>query len=294
MSNTRTALITGANQGLGFALAEGLAARWTPTDRVLLTGRNPQRVADAVAKIAAGGAVVEGRILDVTDPAAIDALAAELAADGGVNVVVSNATARSTPEDVPADVIDENVETSNLATTRILRAFGPALNAGGRLITVASSLGTLGHLEEQVRPRVAAAAEGTLDEVDALTAQWQAAVHAGTAADDGWSAWLNVPSKVLQVAAVRALARERRDQDLVDGTLVASVCPGLLDTAASRPWFEDMSDAQSPAQGAAAILDLVEAPLDPSQYGELVRFGEVLPWDGATAPRGVHAPAEHR
>ena len=36
-----TALVTGANQGLGRSLVEGLAGR---VDRVLLTGRDPERV----------------------------------------------------------------------------------------------------------------------------------------------------------------------------------------------------------------------------------------------------------
>jgi NAD(P)-dependent dehydrogenase (short-subunit alcohol dehydrogenase family) len=84
-----------------------------------------------------------------------------------------------------------------------------------------------------------------------------------------------------QVAAARVLARERRaaDADAEDGTLVAAVCPGLVDTAASRPWFEDMSSAQTPAQAAEALLHLaLEARVDPRFYGELVQFGEVIPW----------------
>jgi hypothetical protein len=31
-----------------------------------------------------------------------------------------------------------------------------------------------------------------------------------------------------------------------DGTLIAAVCPGLIDTAASRPWFTDMSPHSLP------------------------------------------------
>ena len=49
MSDARIALVTGANQGLGFALAAGLAARMNPDDLVLLTGRTARRVADAAA-----------------------------------------------------------------------------------------------------------------------------------------------------------------------------------------------------------------------------------------------------
>ena len=44
MTTSRIALVTGANQGLGHALVEGLAARMAPADRVLFTGRDPGRV----------------------------------------------------------------------------------------------------------------------------------------------------------------------------------------------------------------------------------------------------------
>src|SRR3954454_4314125 len=93
MTASRTAVVTGANQGLGRALAEGLAARMAPQDRVLLTGRDRERVDAAVAAIAAGPAVarLEGRVLDVRAADAITALAAEL---GEVDIVFSNATAR--------------------------------------------------------------------------------------------------------------------------------------------------------------------------------------------------------
>jgi carbonyl reductase 1 len=78
---------------------------------------------------------------------------------------------------------------------------------------------------------------------------------------------------------VRAVARERRAADLAAGRIVAALCPGLIDTDASRPWFADMSQAQTPEQAAVAVLDLALAPApDPATYGELVQFGKVLPW----------------
>jgi NAD(P)-dependent dehydrogenase (short-subunit alcohol dehydrogenase family) len=82
---------------------------------------------------------------------------------------------------------------------------------------------------------------------------------------------------------VRVLARDRRDSDLADGTLVAAVCPGLIDTAASRPWFDDMSGAQTPAQAAAPLLRLALDPVRSETYGELVQFGRVRPWLGSDA-----------
>jgi hypothetical protein len=74
------------------------------------------------------------------------------------------------------------------------------------------------------------------------------------------------------------LARDRRDVDTRQEKLIAAVCPGLIDTAASRPWFDDMTGAQTPAQAAAHPLRLALDPLNLDTYGELVQFGRVLPW----------------
>jgi carbonyl reductase 1 len=285
MSDSRTALVTGANQGLGLALVQTLAARMAPQDRVLLTGRDPGRVQAAVAAVAETRPIarVEGRVLDVRDGDAIADLAAEL---GEVDIVFSNATARMTPDDDPADQVDAIAETSNLATTRMLRAFAPRLRPGGRLIIVASALGTLDKLDARIADRFAAAADDSLDAVDALVAQWRQAVHDGRAEDEDYSSWLNIPSKVAQVAAVRALARTRQASDLAEGKLIMALCPGLIDTDASRPWFADMSEAQTPAEAASWPVELVLAEsFDTAYYGELVQFGKVLPW-ALRAPTG--------
>jgi carbonyl reductase 1 len=278
VTHSRIALVTGANQGLGRALVEGLAAAMSPDDRVLLTGRDPRRVQAAADAVAAGTAIasVEGRVLNVRDPAAISALAADL---GEVDIVFSNAGARMSPDADPIDEIDAVAETSNLATTHMLRAFAPRLRPGGRLMIVASALGTLDKLDDRVAGRFARAAETGLDAVDAVVAEWRQAVHDGRAEEEGYGTWLNIPSKVAQVAAVRAAAVERRSSDLAANKLVMALCPGLIDTDASRPWFEDMSPAQSPDQAAAWPVKLaLGSDFDPAFYGELVQFGKVLPW----------------
>ncbi|MGY6022044.1 SDR family NAD(P)-dependent oxidoreductase [Streptomyces spinosirectus] len=286
MKTSRIALVTGANQGLGRALAEGLAARMRPSDLVLLTGRDQRRVAHAAretSQLPGTRARVEGRVLDVTDTDAVARLAAELRArHGGIDVVISNAVARVLPEDSQSARADEFIDVSNTATHAVLRSFGPVLRPGGRLLVVASSLGTLGHLD----PRLHHLFDGaSLDQVEYAVESWRSRIHNGTAEEAGWPRWLNVPSKVAQVAAVRAVAAERRERDLADGTLIASVCPGMVDTATSRPWFSDFSQAQSPAEAARAVLDLVFAEgVDPALHGELVRFGRALPWHDGTPP----------
>jgi len=284
MSDARIALVTGASQGLGFALAAGLAARMSPDDLVLLTGRHARRVADAAAAVTARAGTrsrMIGRVLDVAGTGAVAGLAAELADHyGGADIVISNAIAALTPDRPQSEQADEFIDVANGGTHAVLRSFGPVLRPGGRLIVVASSLGTLGHLEPRLQPLFDGA---TLEEVEAAVESWRTAIHDGTAEEQGWPRWINVPSKVAQVAAVRAVAAQRRVADLATRTLVAAVCPGLVDTRASRPWFDDFSRAQTPEQAAQAVLDLILAdPPDPASYGELVQFGQVLPWHSGT------------
>lgn len=286
MDYSRIALVTGANQGLGRALVEGLAERLGPDDLVLLTGRDEGRVSAAAREVAALPATrarVEGRLLDVGDADAIAALAQELGRlHGGVDVVISNAASPLLPGKPQSEQADEFIGVANGGTHAVLRSFGPVLRPGGRLIVVASTLGTLGHLPPRLHPLFDGA---SLDEVEDVVASWRAAARAGKAEEAGWPRWLNVPSKVAQVAAVRAVAGERRERDLATGTLVAAVCPGMVDTRASRPWFSDYGHARTPARAAGPVLDLVLAEgVDPALYGELVRFGRPLPWHDGTPP----------
>jgi carbonyl reductase 1 len=283
MSRSRIALVTGSTQGLGLALVEGLAARMGPDDHVYLTGRDPDRVAAEADRLTGADTRVHGRVLDVTDTTSVRSAADAIAAEyGGVDVVISNAGARTSPERTAAEQVDAVVDTFNLGALRMLRSFVPILRPGGRFLVVASSFGRLGHLDPRVRARFDEAR--TLDDLEAVLESWRAAVHDGTATAQGWPEWLNIPSKVAQVAAVRVVAAQRRERDLADSTLFAAVCPGLIDTAASRPWFKDMSDAQTPRQAAVAVLDLaLSLSPDPAFYGELVQFCVVLPWRGEIA-----------
>jgi carbonyl reductase 1 len=273
----RVALVTGATQGLGFALVESLAARLGSEDTVYLTGRDAARIAAAQASLAPGRARIRAELLDVSREEAVAATASRLLdRHGSLDIVISNAYSRVLPQDRPDQVIGSYTETNNLGTTRVLRAFAPALGDRGTLLVVASTLGTLHYLAPVLHERFDELE--TLEDVDAAVRSWREAVQDGSALIEGWPAFLNIPSKIAQVGAVRALARQRRGSDLERGILLASVCPGMIDTGASRPWFE-MSHAQTPAQAAGPLIDLVlRSSLDPSLYGELIRFGQVLSW----------------
>lgn len=272
----KVALVTGATQGLGLALVEGLASWLSTEDTVYLTGRDAGRVTQAVEAVPAGGAEVRGEVLDVAEPGAPGRLAARLAErHGGVDIVFGNAVMRVGPDDDPRAIVRAYAEVNNFGTTSLLRAFAPLLRDGGRFLVVASSFGTLNHLAPALHDRFAGLS--SLDAVDKQVAAWRDAVEDGSARGGDWPGFVNIPSKIGQVAAVRTLAAQRRDDDLARGILLAAVCPGMMNTPTSALWW-DVRDAPSPAQAAEALLDLVVRPVDPAHYGELVRAGAVLPW----------------
>jgi NAD(P)-dependent dehydrogenase (short-subunit alcohol dehydrogenase family) len=271
------AVVTGATRNLGLALARGLAERLAEGVVVYLTSRDAGRVDEAVGGITTARAAVRGETLDVSDEEAVSRLAAIIAdRHGGVDVVFSNHYARVEPDEDPAAVIDRYVAVNNVGTTHVLRAFAPLLRDRGRLLVVASRAGSLRALAPALHHHF----DGleSLEEVDLAICGWRDAVRDRRAPGQAWPAWINIPSKIGQVAAVRALARRRRAEDLRRDILIAAVCPGLIDTGASRPWL-DMNGAQTPLQAAQALLDLALDPdPDPGFYGELILSGRVVPW----------------
>jgi NAD(P)-dependent dehydrogenase (short-subunit alcohol dehydrogenase family) len=272
----RVAVVTGATQGLGLALVEGLARRFDVGDTVYLTGRDHQRVANAVDSLGSTAACVRGEVLDVSRHNAAAGLAEKLAArHGGVDVVVNNAVMRVGPDDDPREIVDEYTQVNNFGTTRCLRAFAPLLRSGGRLLVIASSLGTLYHLAPALWEHFESAA--TLDEVDEQIAAWRDAVKDGRTRGGAWPEFVNIPSKIGQVAAVRALAAQRRRADAAEGILLAAICPGMMNTPTSSAWW-DVSDAPTPARAAGAVVDLIVDPVVAEHYGQLLRDGRVLSW----------------
>jgi NAD(P)-dependent dehydrogenase (short-subunit alcohol dehydrogenase family) len=149
------------------------------------------------------------------------------------------------------------------------------LRDDGRFIVVASSFGTLHYLAPVLHPRFDGLAG--LDEVDQQVAAWADAVADGSARGGPWPGFVNIPSKIGQVAAVRALAAQRHQRDSARGILVVAVCPGMINTPTSGVWW-DVSNARSPAQAALALLDLSLDPVRPEHYGQLIRGGKVLSW----------------
>lgn len=83
------AVVTGAASGLGLAIAEVLGANGA---RLACCDRDEAGLEKAAAHLAARGATVTTRVLDVRDPAAVEAAVASIADElGGIDVAFANA-----------------------------------------------------------------------------------------------------------------------------------------------------------------------------------------------------------
>ncbi len=275
----KTALVTGANQGLGFALVKGLCAALGSDDTVYLTARDTVKGTAAVESLGRTAPQIRFERLDVTHEANVVALAESVRQrHGGIDIVISNAAARISVGVPPAEQVRNFIVTNNHGTTRMLARFLPFLKPGARFVVVASSYGRLSHLPLHLHSHFDVTT-ASLGDIDAVMDRYIAAVEDGTAADDGWPDWINVPSKIAQVASAKVAARDIALQRPDDGILVNAACPGLIDTEASRPWFDDMSDAQSPDTAAVDLLWLAMLPEgQTTPHGELVQFRKVLSW----------------
>ena len=84
----RTAVVTGGGQGIGFACAQALGEAGA---RVVVAEMLPERVEAAVAQLKKLGIDASGEKLDVTDSAAVEALAEKVEKSGGAQILVNNA-----------------------------------------------------------------------------------------------------------------------------------------------------------------------------------------------------------
>lgn len=273
---SKVALVTGANQGLGLAVVRRLCRTLPKGSTVYLAARNPDRGAEAVARLAREGVWPVLEILDVSDDESVRELAERIAQrHNGIDIVISNAAARISPDLDNAAQVRGFVETNNHGTRRMLEAFVPLLRDGARFVVVASFFGTLIQLNRGLWERFDEPGI-TLKDIDRTMDDYVAAVEQGRAADEGWPEWINVPSKVGQVAAARIAAR---DLPPGRGILVNAACPGLVDTDASRPWFDTMDSALSPDDAAVDVVWLATLPEGTSApQGELVQYRKVIPF----------------
>ncbi len=146
----RTAVITGANTGLGFETAKVLAVRGAS---VILAVRNLDKGKDAAARIieaATPGADVSPRRLDLSSLSSVRETAEELrASDERIDLLINNAGVMYTPKGVTADGFETQFGTNHLGHFALTGLLLDRLltTPGSRVVTVSS----IGH---RIRARI--------------------------------------------------------------------------------------------------------------------------------------------
>jgi len=137
----RTALVTGSARGIGFALAEGLAAAGAS---VILNGTRADTVAEAVAKLNAKGYRAQGSAFDVTDEHAVADAFSKWEANGTfVDILINNAGIqfRKPLVDLALSdwqrVIDTNLTSAFIVSQQAARRM-ISRGTGGKIINIGS------------------------------------------------------------------------------------------------------------------------------------------------------------
>jgi NAD(P)-dependent dehydrogenase (short-subunit alcohol dehydrogenase family) len=245
MSETKTALVTGANKGIGYEIAKGLG---TLGFRVGVGARDEARRESAVEKLRAAGIDAFGVPLDVTGDRSVADAAQLLAREAGrLDVLVNNAGISGEmgpgwvqdPTTLDLDLVRTVVETNVIGVIRVTNAMLPLLrrSASPRIVNVSSGVASL---TRQADPAI---------EIGPVMAAY-------------------APSKTFLNAVTVQYARQLAGT----GVLVNAACPGLVATD-----FTGFHGPRTPEQGAATAIRLATLP-DGGPTGSFAEDAGAIPW----------------
>ncbi|HTQ72690.1 MAG TPA: SDR family oxidoreductase [Burkholderiales bacterium] len=236
---TRTALVTGANRGLGLETARQLARSGY---RVVLAARDLAKAEAAAQHVRKEGLDALPFQLDV----ASDESCARLNGIGAIDALVNNAGVMLESDenplaagllsqsamDITPDVIRQTLETNTLGAYRVIQAIAPGMRERGygRIVNVSSGLGQLNDM------------------------------------GGGYPAYR--VSKTALNALTRIFAAELKGT----GVLVNSVCPGWVKTDMGGPGAR-----LSPEEGVRTIVWAATLP-DDGPTGGFFRNLNPIPW----------------
>lgn len=235
---TKIALVTGANKGIGFAIAQGLGAIGCT---VAVGARDDSNRAAAVERLHAAGVDAFGVALDVTSDDSVTAAAEAIEqTTGRLDVLVNNAGiggrtdgGAQDPTTLDLDVVRTVLETNVFGVVRVTNAMLPLLRRADspRIVNISSNMGSL---TLRTGPIMAAYA----------------------------------PSKSMLNSITVQYARRFAETNIV----VNACCPGYVATD-----FTGFAGSRTPEQGAAIAIRLATLPDDGPRGGFFDEQGPV-PW----------------
>lgn len=253
------AVVTGANRGLGFVVAKGLAERG---HAVIAVSRTAAAAGEAVKTFpppASGAHKPLGiDLASLVDPSAAQSAADKIreAADGEIEILVNNAGVYIDRWDEPS--WNESIAVNYIAPIRLSEQLMPNIVDGGTIVHVSSGYGSLSNLSPSYHKRVT----GANDLTELLAIPFDPA-------DEMRSSFV-APYKVSKAMLNRATqlmaAQNTRDGRRVS---VSAVCPGWC-----RTRMGGQSASRSAEQGGSSILWATDNRPDNC----VTRDGEMVAW----------------
>jgi 3-hydroxybutyrate dehydrogenase len=142
----KTALITGASRGIGYAIARAFAAEGAD---LAINARDPERLAEAAAALRGShGVAVSAHACDVSDRGAVDAMVATVEHAAPIDIVVNNAGIHQSERfvDYRFEDFKRVLEVNVYSVFHVTQAALPRMieRHSGRIINMASSAGKWG------------------------------------------------------------------------------------------------------------------------------------------------------
>jgi carbonyl reductase 1 len=265
-SAARTALVTGANRGLGLETARQLADLGLD---VIVTSRDPDNArvaAQTLAKAKLAGSVVALPLpFDVADPAQVAAGAEHLrATSASIDVLVNNAGIAM--DGFNAEIARQTLDVNFFGAQRVTESLLPLVPAGGTIVMVSSGMGELSGVDAKLRARFTDP-KLTRDGLAELAREFVADVAAGRHRERGW------PSSAYRVSkiALNALVRVWAPQLAARKIIINAVCPGWV-----RTDMGGRGASRSVEKGAASIVWAATRTGEPT--GGFFRDGRRIDW----------------
>ncbi|KAI3438244.1 hypothetical protein D9Q98_000681 [Chlorella vulgaris] len=261
-----TAVITGANQGIGLEIARKLAQH--ANTRIVMAARSEEKGRTAQAQVqadAAAGNEVLLHQLDITDSGSI-ARFAEWAEQElhMVDVLVNNAGFAFKGNAFGAEEAQQTIGVNFRGTANVTEALLPLIPDGGRIINVGSSAGKLSIVKDTaLRERFERAARR--EELEKLCDNFVDAIRLGKHSQEGWPSSMYGISKLALNQYGRVLAQQLQPR----GIMVATVCPGYCSTSMSS--FGGSQSAEAGADTPAWLAVEVPAAEAMSKSGRFFR-----------------------
>ncbi|MEV7418013.1 SDR family oxidoreductase [Streptomyces sp. NPDC089919] len=242
-TSQKTALVTGANKGIGKETARRLGALGIT---VLIGARDAGRGGAAAEELRAEGADAHFVALDVTDELSVRAAARHIdAAFGRLDILVNNAAVAAAPQkpsEAPAATVRQVYETNVFGVIAVTNAMLPLLRHSGaaRIVNMSSELGSLAHLADP---------------------------------DSPWSPYSSVLLPYCSSkSALNALTVLYAEELRAEGILVNAVSPGYCATDLNR-----RTGVRTPQEGAAVAVGLATVGAD-GPTGAFLSEDGPIPW----------------